>query len=548
MKNKLLKLFNSIMLMLVVTFAGALQAKAQVTYGLQVAGVDVTSDNCNDLSVIPGVSGTVKFNPDTKTLTLNNASIKVSGEGVFGIYNKAIKNLIIEIKGEYNSITSEHHSLYLTESTTINGGGYLNVYSYSWGILINGNLTIADCSLTVNANYDGIMSNGTDILTIRNASVSLSGGDSGPICYFSAVKLEDCKITQPTNAVYDTSSQTITVDGETFVGRLNIEPVYDLQIAGVNVTYENCDDLSVISGVNGTVKYDPFTKTLTLQDATIDIFDVGIRNASVKDLKIMVKGTNYVSTIKGIDDGFDAIGLRKPTTITGGGVLNVEAGMGDGIGLSYNASLLIENCTVNAKGTWGISGPGNVESEIVTIRNANVTAEGDRGSIYKLRSLILENCEILQPDGAAFDRDLCGVALDGEIVTSKIVIGETATYDVVLIDCGPNKINVIKIIKEVTGLGLKESKDLADSAPCVVIESLTKSEAQAICDQFTEIGSTAYIYVHGTWDPTGIETIEANTAGKGKRGIYSIGGIYLGNDMDALPKGIYIKDGKKVVK
>ncbi len=548
MKNKLLKLFNSIMLMLVVTFAGALQAKAQMIYGLQIAGVDVTSENCNDLSVIPGVNGTMKFNPDTKTLTLENASIEVSGESVFGIYNKSIKNLIIEIKGDYNNIRSDHFSLYLLESTIINGGGYLNTYSKSWGIAINGNLTIADCSLSVVANYESIMGSEADILTIRNASVSSLAGDNGPIYNFGSLKLEDCKITSPTNAVYDTSTHTIKVNGEAYIGRLNIEPTYDLKIAGVNVTYENCADLSVIPGVDGTVKYNPYTKTLTLDNATIVVFDAGISNASVKDLKIMVKGTNNISTIKGIDDGFNAVGLGKSTTITGGGVLNLEAGMGDGIGFYYGASLLIENCTVNAKGTWGISGPGNVENERLTIRNANVTAEGEYGSIGKIRSLILENCQILQPEGAAFDSDLLGVALDGEIVKSKIAIGETALYDVVLIDCGTSKIDAIKLLKEITGLGLKECKDLVDSAPCVVLENLSKSKAQEICDRFSDIGSTAYMYVHGTWDPTGIETVEANTVNTSKRGVYSIGGIYLGKDMDALPKGIYIKDGKKVVK
>ncbi len=537
------------MLMLVVTFAGALHAKAQVTYGLQIAGVEVTSENCNDLSVIPGVSGKVKFNPDTKTLTLENASINYTDVENFGtnkqwhtpIYNRKIENLIIEIKGEYNSITTESEGIDIDRKTTINGGGTINIEAgdESCSISAIADLTIANCALFTNQSISGMSGQS---ITIRNAKI-----ESGGIYRFGSLTLDDCKITNPTNAVYDTTLRAISVNGKE-VQHVEIEPVYDLQIAGANVTYENCDDLSVISGVNGTVKYNPYTKTLTLENASIDVFDVGIRNTSVKDLKIMVKGTNYVSTIKGIDDGFDAVGLRKSTTITGGGVLNLEAGMGSGIGLSYNASLLIENCTVNAKGTWGISGPGNVESEILTIRNANVTAEGYRGSISEIRSLILEGCQILSPDGAAFDRDLTGVALDGEIVTSKIVIGETALYDVVLIDYGPSKINAIKITREVTGLGLKESKDLVESAPCVVLENLKKSEAQAICDKFTEIGATAYIYIHGTWDPTGIETVEANTAYKGKRGIYSIGGIYLGNDMDALPKGIYIKDGKKVVK
>lgn len=57
---------------------------------------------------------------------------------------------------------------------------------------------------------------------------------------------------------------------------------------------------------------------------------------------------------------------------------------------------------------------------------------------------------------------------------------EKSTFTVVLTDCGANKINVIKEIRAVTTLGLKEAKDLADSAPKPVKENVPKEEAEAI--------------------------------------------------------------------
>ena len=57
---------------------------------------------------------------------------------------------------------------------------------------------------------------------------------------------------------------------------------------------------------------------------------------------------------------------------------------------------------------------------------------------------------------------------------------EKSSFTVVLTDCGANKINVIKEIRSVTTLGLKEAKDLADSAPKPVKENVPKEEAEAI--------------------------------------------------------------------
>jgi large subunit ribosomal protein L7/L12 len=63
-------------------------------------------------------------------------------------------------------------------------------------------------------------------------------------------------------------------------------------------------------------------------------------------------------------------------------------------------------------------------------------------------------------------------------------------FTVVLKAAGDKKINVIKIVREITSLGLKEAKDLVDSAPKPVKEKVTKEEAEAIKTKFEEVGAT----------------------------------------------------------
>ena len=70
---------------------------------------------------------------------------------------------------------------------------------------------------------------------------------------------------------------------------------------------------------------------------------------------------------------------------------------------------------------------------------------------------------------------------------------EKTEFTVVLTDVGGNKINVIKAVREVTSLGLKEAKDLVDGAPKTVKEGVTKDEAATIQKKFTDAGATVEI-------------------------------------------------------
>jgi large subunit ribosomal protein L7/L12 len=70
---------------------------------------------------------------------------------------------------------------------------------------------------------------------------------------------------------------------------------------------------------------------------------------------------------------------------------------------------------------------------------------------------------------------------------------EKTEFTVVLTEAGANKINVIKAVREVTSLGLKEAKDLVDGAPKTVKEGVTKEEAATIQKKFTDAGATVEI-------------------------------------------------------
>jgi large subunit ribosomal protein L7/L12 len=70
---------------------------------------------------------------------------------------------------------------------------------------------------------------------------------------------------------------------------------------------------------------------------------------------------------------------------------------------------------------------------------------------------------------------------------------EKTEFTVVLKEVGANKINVIKAVREVTSLGLKEAKDLVDGAPKNIKEGVTKDEAETIKKKFTEAGATVEV-------------------------------------------------------
>ena len=77
----------------------------------------------------------------------------------------------------------------------------------------------------------------------------------------------------------------------------------------------------------------------------------------------------------------------------------------------------------------------------------------------------------------------------GPAAAAAEVVEEKTSFDVVLKSAGAAKLAIVKLVKELTGLGLKEAKDLVDAAPSVIKEAVTKDEAEALKKALTEGGA-----------------------------------------------------------
>ena len=426
-----------------------------LTYGIKIAGTDVTQDNCNDLSVIDGVSGTVKYDPTTKTLTLENATID-TGDNALGIFNSEVPDLNIQVNGT-NKITSHSSAVTISQTTTISGTGTLNATSTdNCGIYVfNSALTIEDCTVSAIGKWGiaGPGYNNRAEFVIRNAIVTAKGSD-GSICDISKFTLNNVAITSPTGAAYDSSLQGVALNGKVVTDIVAILPLtYGIKIAGTDVTPNNCNDLSVIDGVSGTVKYDPLTRTLTLKNAKINLSGQlsAIYNEDVSDLTIKVIGTGNTITVVG---GKAGIAFNKSTKIKGysGSILKITSENDCGIYMT-NSPLTIEDCEVNTKGKYGIAGYNGSDREILTIRSANVVAEGRLGSICDIKDLVLgQGCSISSPAGAAYDSSWKGVALNGALVKDEVTISvKSYRFDIVGVKITSDNYNRINTIEGVSG-------------------------------------------------------------------------------------------------
>jgi large subunit ribosomal protein L7/L12 len=85
------------------------------------------------------------------------------------------------------------------------------------------------------------------------------------------------------------------------------------------------------------------------------------------------------------------------------------------------------------------------------------------------------------------------VAAPGGAGAGAAAAEEKTEFDVILTGAGANKVGVIKVVRAITGLGLKEAKDMVDGAPKTVKEGCAKAEADDIAKQLTEAGATVEI-------------------------------------------------------
>ena len=85
------------------------------------------------------------------------------------------------------------------------------------------------------------------------------------------------------------------------------------------------------------------------------------------------------------------------------------------------------------------------------------------------------------------------VAVSAAPAAAAAVVEEQTEFDVILTGIGDNKVSVIKAVRELTSLGLKEAKDLVDGAPKAVKEGVSKADAEAAAKKLVEAGATAEV-------------------------------------------------------
>ena len=112
----------------------------------------------------------------------------------------------------------------------------------------------------------------------------------------------------------------------------------------------------------------------------------------------------------------------------------------------------------------------------------------DNMSVLELNELVKAIEEKFGVSAAAMAAPAAGGAAAGGAAAA-----EQTEFTVILKSAGDNKVNTIKVVRTITGLGLKEAKDLVDGAPKPVKEGVSKADADAIAKQLTEAGATAEI-------------------------------------------------------
>lgn len=103
---------------------------------------------------------------------------------------------------------------------------------------------------------------------------------------------------------------------------------------------------------------------------------------------------------------------------------------------------------------------------------------------------VLELNDLVKAIETEFGVSAAAMAVAAPAAGAAAAVEEKTEFDVILKSAGAEKIKVIKVVREITGLGLKEAKELVDGAPKTIKESAPKEEAEKIQEQLKEVGAT----------------------------------------------------------
>lgn len=114
--------------------------------------------------------------------------------------------------------------------------------------------------------------------------------------------------------------------------------------------------------------------------------------------------------------------------------------------------------------------------------------------IEEIKSLtVMELSELVKALETEFGVSASAMAVAAPASAAAEVVEEQTEFTVVLTEAGATKINVIKAVREITGLGLKEAKDLVDAAPKTIKENVNKEEAATISAKLKEAGASVEV-------------------------------------------------------
>lgn len=106
---------------------------------------------------------------------------------------------------------------------------------------------------------------------------------------------------------------------------------------------------------------------------------------------------------------------------------------------------------------------------------------------------VLELNELVKACEEEFGVSAAAAVVAGGAVAGAAAAEEKTEFDVVLASAGDNKIKVIKVVREITGLGLKEAKEIVDGAPKTLKEAVSKEEAEDMKAKLAEVGATVEV-------------------------------------------------------
>ncbi len=106
---------------------------------------------------------------------------------------------------------------------------------------------------------------------------------------------------------------------------------------------------------------------------------------------------------------------------------------------------------------------------------------------------VLELAELVHALEDTFGVSAAAAAVAAPAAGAAAEVEEKTEFDVILKECGASKLNVIKVIRAATGLGLKEAKDIADNCPKTLKEAISKEDAEKLANDLKEAGATVEI-------------------------------------------------------